>query len=94
VVVFPPEPPVVFVPPAERPAAVKGAPVFGAAKRTLDGENRSGIGFLKTGGSGGKTTFPAGELRAFSYAAFSTSVSSAEGLRTWNGWPDLSTANK
>ncbi|PYX80751.1 MAG: hypothetical protein DMG70_22295 [Acidobacteria bacterium] len=26
---------------AERPAAVKGAPLFGAAKRTLDGEDRS-----------------------------------------------------
>jgi hypothetical protein len=26
---------------AERPAAVKGAPLFGAAKRTLEGEDRS-----------------------------------------------------
>jgi hypothetical protein len=25
----------------ERPGAVKGAPLFGAAKRTLDGEDRS-----------------------------------------------------
>jgi len=66
VVVFPPEPPVVVATPAERPGAVKGAPAFGAAQRTLDGEDRSGIWFLKTGGSGGKTTFPAGELRAFS----------------------------
>jgi hypothetical protein len=62
VVVFPPEPPVVTVLPAERPADVKGAPAFGAAKRTLDGEDRSGISGRTTGGSGGKTTFPAGEL--------------------------------
>jgi hypothetical protein len=27
---------------AERPEAVKGAPLLGAAKRTLDGEDRSG----------------------------------------------------
>jgi hypothetical protein len=27
----------------ERPGAVKGAPLLGAAKRTLDGEDRSGI---------------------------------------------------
>jgi hypothetical protein len=27
----------------ERPGAVKGAPLFGAAKRTLDGEDRSKI---------------------------------------------------
>jgi len=30
-VVFPPEPPVAITLPAERPGAVKGAPVFGAA---------------------------------------------------------------
>ena len=48
--VFPPEPPVAPATPAERPGAVKGAPVFGAAKRTLDGEDRSGIGVLMTGG--------------------------------------------
>ena len=62
---FPPEPPVANNPWAERLAAVKGAPVPGAAQRTLDGENRSGIGSLTTGGLGGKATFPAGELSAF-----------------------------
>jgi len=30
-VIFPPEPPVASMLPAERPGAVKGAPVFGAA---------------------------------------------------------------
>jgi len=64
-VIFPPEPPVVLVLPSERPAAVKGAPAFGAAERTLDGEDGSGTGLLTTGGSGGKITFPAGELRGF-----------------------------
>jgi len=63
-VIFPPEPPVASIVPAERPGAVRGAPGFGAAKRTLDGEDRSGIGPIATGGSGGKITFPAGELRA------------------------------
>lgn len=62
VVVFPPEPPVADILPAERPAAVKGAPALGAAQRTLDSEDRSGIRGLTTGGFGGKTTFPAGEL--------------------------------
>jgi len=62
VVVFPPEPPVATILPAERPAAVKGAPALGAAERTLDGEDRSGIWSSTTGGFGGKTTFPAGEL--------------------------------
>ena len=41
---FPPEPPVAITISPERRAAVKGAPLFGAAKRTLDGEHRSGIG--------------------------------------------------
>jgi hypothetical protein len=63
-VIFPPEPPVAAIFPAERPGAVKGAPAFGAAERTLDGEDRSGIEPLTTGGFGGKITFPAGELRA------------------------------
>jgi len=63
-VIFPPEPPVALVLPSERPAAVKGAPAFGAAQRTLDGEDRSGTDLLATGGSGGKITLPAGELRA------------------------------
>jgi hypothetical protein len=39
---FPPEPPVAITSLPERRAAVKGAPLFGAAKRTLDGEHRSG----------------------------------------------------
>jgi hypothetical protein len=63
-VIFPPEPPVASMLSAERPGAVKGAPGFGAAERTLDGEDRSGIGPIATGGFGGKITFPAGELRA------------------------------
>jgi hypothetical protein len=61
-VIFPPEPPVASTLSAERPGAVKGAPGSGAAKRTLDGEDRSGIEPMTTGGSGGKITFPAGEL--------------------------------
>jgi hypothetical protein len=64
VVIFPPEPPVACMLPAERPGAVKGAPDLGAAKRTLDGEDRSGIRPMTTGGLGGKIAFPAGELRA------------------------------
>ena len=36
---------------------VKGAPGFGAAKRTLDGEHRSGMDKPSTGGAGGNT-FP------------------------------------
>jgi hypothetical protein len=40
--VFPPEPPVATTSPPERRTAVKGAPAFGAAKRTLDCEHRSG----------------------------------------------------
>jgi hypothetical protein len=63
-VIFPPEPPVAPVLPSERPAAIKGAPAFGAAQRTLDGEDCSGTGLLTTGGSGGKITLPAGEPRA------------------------------
>jgi len=54
---FPPEPPVAITIWPERRAAVKGAPQFGAAKRTLDGEHRSGIGNTSTGGAGGNT-FP------------------------------------
>jgi hypothetical protein len=40
--VFPPEPPVAIKIRPERRAAVKGAPLFGAAKRTLDSEHHSG----------------------------------------------------
>jgi hypothetical protein len=58
----------------ERPAAVQGAPDFGAAQRTLDGEDRSTTAHESTGGCGGKTTFPAGELRVYGYAVVSTSV--------------------
>jgi hypothetical protein len=32
---------------SERPGAVKGAPLLGAAKRTLDGEDHSGIIAMK-----------------------------------------------
>ena len=39
----------------ERSAAVKGAPLFGAAKRTLDCEHRSGRGDTFDGGSGANT---------------------------------------
>ena len=40
---FPPEPPVAITFRSERRTDVKGAPLFGAAERTLDGEHRSGI---------------------------------------------------
>jgi len=50
---IPPEPPVAIVTWPERRAAVKGAPQFGAAQRTLDGEHRSGIGTVSTGGVAG-----------------------------------------
>ena len=55
--VFPSEPPVAIAIRPERRAGVKGAPHFGAAKRTLDGEHRSAIGKTSTGGVGGNT-FP------------------------------------
>ena len=42
-IVFPPEPPVAMTDGPERRTAGKGAPVFGAAERTLAGEHRSGI---------------------------------------------------
>jgi len=61
--VFPPEPPVAAACQPERPTAGKGAPDLGAAQRTLAGEDRSAIR-ISTGGAGGKTAFPAGELRA------------------------------
>src|ERR1700688_1786158 len=72
-VFFPPEPPVAPAASAERPAAVKGAPGFGAAERTLDGEDRSATRTPATGGWRGKITLPAGELRALLYATFATS---------------------
>jgi hypothetical protein len=46
---FPPEPPVAIITWPERRADVKGAPQFGAAKRTLDGEHRSGIQYRVDG---------------------------------------------
>ena len=52
-IVFPSEPPVAMTDGPERSTAVKGAPVFGAAKRTLDGEHRSGSGIASTGGVAG-----------------------------------------
>ena len=55
--VFPPAPPVATTSRPERRAAVKGAPWFGAAKRTLDGEHRSGIPGLVDGRRSGNT-FP------------------------------------
>src|SRR6202041_3858031 len=93
-VFFPPEPPVASALAAERPGAVKGAPGFGAAKRTLDGEDRSGIRPQTTGGLGGKITFPAGELRACFYATFSASDFVVVGLRTLKRFSDFSTAKK
>jgi hypothetical protein len=60
---IPPEPPVATGLAAERPAAVKGAPGFGAVERTLDGEDRSAIRGSTTGGAGGIILDPAGELR-------------------------------
>ena len=53
--VFPPEPPVAMRVWPERRGAVKGAPLFGAAKRTLDGEHRSGIDQAFDGRRGGNT---------------------------------------
>jgi hypothetical protein len=93
--IFPPEPPVAARSPSERPGAVKGAPALGAAQRTLDGEDRSGIASLSTGGLGGKITFPAGELRAGFEATFASSSETASGrVRTSNRWPDWSTAKR
>jgi len=53
--VIPPEPPVAIRVWPERSRAVKGAPQFGAAKRTLDGEHRSGIEQAFDGRLGGIT---------------------------------------
>ena len=54
---FPPEPPVAITISLERRGEVKGAPVFGAAKRTLDVEHRSGIHRSLDGRRSGNT-FP------------------------------------
>jgi hypothetical protein len=53
--VFPPEPPVARLFRPERSGADKGAPAFGAAKRTLVGEHRSGIDANLDGRLGGNT---------------------------------------
>jgi hypothetical protein len=55
--VFPPEPPVAIPVSPERRGDVKSAPQFGAAKRTLDVEHRSGIHLSFDGRLGGNT-FP------------------------------------
>jgi hypothetical protein len=55
--VFSSEPPVAKRFRPERRGAGKGAPAFGAAKRTLDGEHRSGIQRHFDGRRGGNT-FP------------------------------------
>src|SRR5947209_8526195 len=55
--VFPPEPPVAITQPLERRGGVKGAPVFGPAKRTLDVEHRSGTRLSVDGRRSGNT-FP------------------------------------
>jgi len=55
--VFPLEPPVANIIRPERRGGVKGAPGFGAAKRTLEGEHRSGIHIRLDGRLGGNT-FP------------------------------------
>ena len=54
---FPPEPPVATTSRPERRTAVKGAPLFGAAKRTLDSEHRSGTHETFDGRRSGNT-FP------------------------------------
>ena len=53
--VFPLEPPVANIIRPERRGGVKGAPGFGAAKRTLEGEHRSGIDDNFDGRLGGNT---------------------------------------
>jgi len=47
---FPAEPPVAHCGEARRRTGGKGAPVFGAAKRTLASEHRCAIGVRWTGG--------------------------------------------
>jgi hypothetical protein len=66
--VFPPEPPVAVSTRPERSAAVKGAPLFGAAKRTLDGEHRSGIHRSFDGRRSGNT-FPLVSLERWFWTA-------------------------
>lgn len=73
-IVFPPEPPVAMTGRPERRTAGKGAPLFGAAERTLAGEHRSGIPHTNDGRRSGNTirVIPAGELRAFFLPASAT----------------------
>jgi hypothetical protein len=66
--VFPPEPPVATTIRPERRAAVKGAPLFGAAKRTLDGEHRSGTPTRVDGRRSGNT-FPLVSLERWFWTA-------------------------
>jgi len=51
--VFPPEPPDAISAWPDQRVAVKDAPQFGAAKRTLDSEPRSGVDQTSTGGVDG-----------------------------------------
>ena len=53
--VFPPEPPVAMMVSPEPRGDVMGAPGFGAAKRTLDGEHGSGMDENFDGRLGGNT---------------------------------------
>jgi hypothetical protein len=65
--VIPPEPPVAESITPQRRAAGKGAPVLGAAKRTLAGEHRYGTCQLLDGRIRWEyeaLVYPAGELRA------------------------------
>ena len=70
---------------------VKGAPWFGAAERTLD--DRLRFPRIDGAGKGGPTREP--RIWVF-YAATSFTPCStvARVVRIWNGFPDLSTANR
>ena len=57
---FPPEPPIAKWLRPERRGAVQGAPLLGAAKRTLDREHRSGIPYRSRWAAQGEHV-PAGE---------------------------------
>jgi hypothetical protein len=74
---FPPEPPVAATTRPERRAAVKGAPVFGAAKRTLDGEHRSGTQYKVDGRRSGNMFPLVGLERVLDSRADDSPVASA-----------------
>jgi hypothetical protein len=76
--VFPPEPPVAIVVLPERRAAVKGAPQLGAAKRTLDGEHRSGSDKASTCGVGGNT-FPLVSFEQLAFCVFEQQADDSPG---------------